>query len=164
MIDELRMFDILLPYDLERQIGYDPIEYNGRTADYIAFWWTSDLDDPMITDGYLSYTGDSRGFVAWDHNAGEKILRNVDFDTKENSNPPLTQLLVDYDLDMGNADDPETSAFVFSIVDRELYIGDRETVKEFCRDKNDPPENIEELPDDPICAANELRKGELNDL
>ena len=162
MPDELREIDITTPYDLERQIGYDPVQYDGRSVDYIGFWWLSELDDPMITDGYLSYTGDSRGFVMWDHNAGDKLVEKTGLEYGiESSNPPLTQLLTDHQLEIGNAENMENSAFLFDIVDRKLYIGDRDWIQHFCKEENESPDNISNLPDDPKAAAKEVRQNKI---
>jgi hypothetical protein len=48
---------------LERAVGYT----RDASARYLALWWTSLGDEVMVSDGFVTFTGNWQGYLAYVH-------------------------------------------------------------------------------------------------
>lgn len=160
--EELSPIGIGVRDDLDMLLGYDNATgwEKGCSGEFIGVWIVG--DDLVVTDGYSTLDGNTRAFISWDQTAGRNLLRRAAEESDEHSIEdvpekslvkPLSKMLEEDGYNIGGLDCPGDSAFLLDTRKNQLYIGDKSTVTDLCEKQNEPPEIIEELPDDPEEAS-----------
>ena len=157
-IDDLERIPINVPYDLDRQMGYDNATglSAGCNGVHIGMWIGID-GSVVVSDGYSTKGGNTGRFNQWDLDAGIQLLKEVAKESDEHTlddvpegaaAPRLTTIFGDAGYDLGSPRSPGDSAFLLDTQAHTLYIGEREMVRELCWETNDPPEIVDALTDD----------------
>ncbi len=100
MIPEMIQLAIPVPPApvLERAVGYQ----NTRNARLLALWWEPAGDEAMVSDGFVTFTGDWPGYLAYVHHKA------------------VYPHLALYNL--GSSDEPAEYYLVIDLLERKAYI------------------------------------------
>lgn len=165
-LDQFERIPIPIASDLAMQLGFDRSVgvFAGSEARFIGVAWMPGANDPELSDGYVSASGNDRGFLKWDKEAGEKLLTRAaeEYDEFSTDDVPdhtvrLSTVYADDGMDIGSEIEQGNAMFLLDTRKQELYIGDYDEVKSFLTDANPQPEDLSL-----VEAAKELHE-EMNE-
>jgi hypothetical protein len=123
--------DIPVPPEpiLENSVGY----WNERGARYLALWWEPAGDEVMVSDGFVTFTGNWAGYLAYVHHP--KVFPHL-------ANQPL-----------GSSDEPARVCLVIDLQDRRAFIVPiREAEKSLVEQWQSEPHQV------PIISLDDLER------
>ncbi len=83
---------------LEQAVGYE----NTRNAKYLSLWWEPGGDEAMVSDGFVTFTGNWAGYLAFIHH--QSVYQDLAV------------------FNLGSSDDPAEYHLLVDLQERKAYI------------------------------------------